>query len=210
MKECLHIDSVFLDFGERSILRGISLQICRGQVVGLLGRNGSGKSCLLNIIVGLLRPQYRQIRWAGAPPGLIHYLPQQECHPRAMCVRTLLKYYGIDARAFIEHHPFIQDQLERPFGKLSGGQRRMLEVLLVLESNASYVLLDEPFSHLMPMQVEAVQSVIARVKEDKGILLTDHQYRSVLKIADELYLLKEGILKPVKDIIDLQDQGYIR
>jgi lipopolysaccharide export system ATP-binding protein len=211
----LHIDSVFLEFGGRAILRGVSLQICPGQVVGLLGRNGSGKSCLLKIMAGLLQPQHHHLRVEGSKPGrwassAIHYLPQRECHPGALRVKTLLRCYGIAVGPFAARYPFVQEQLGRRFAELSGGQRRMLEVLLVLESDASFSLLDEPFSHLMPLHVEVVEGAIARLRSKKGILLTDHQYRNVMAIADVLYVLKDGVLQPALTAEDLREQGYIR
>jgi ABC-type multidrug transport system ATPase subunit len=212
---CLHVDSVFLEFGERAILRGVSLQVRTGQVVGLLGRNGSGKSCLLKIIAGQLQPQFHHLRlegvktgrWAGAA---IHYLPQVECHPGALRVKTLLDCYGIAAEPFAASYPFVQEQLGRRFAELSGGQRRMLEVLLVLESEAPFSLLDEPFSHLMPLHVEVLAAAIARLRSRKGILLTDHQYGNVMAIADELHVLKDGVLRPALTAEDLREQGYIR
>ncbi|MDV7398727.1 hypothetical protein RZS08_45395, partial [Arthrospira platensis SPKY1] len=107
-------------------------------------------------------------------------------------------------------YPFVQEQLGRRFDELSGGQRRMLEALLVLESDASFSLLDEPFSHLMPLHVEVLEAAIARLRSRKGILLTDHQYRNVMAIADVLYVLKDGVLQPALTAEDLREQGYIR
>lgn len=216
MKNQLTIDSVFLDFGEQKILRGIHLNITEKEVVGILGRNGCGKSSFLKILIGFIQPQFKHISLNGTKienlyqkKGLINYLSQHEFHPKHLTVKDLLTYYDIDKEHFYKNYSFLKEVYKRKFGKLSGGIKRLVEVLLVLESNSAYTILDEPFSHIMPIYIDLVKDVIERVKQRKSILITDHQYKNVMAISDKLFLLKSGILYSVTKEEDLREKGYI-
>jgi len=107
---------------------------------------------------------------------------------------------------------FILNPLEskRKFSDLSGGEKRILEVLLVLEANTKFTILDEPFSHIMPVHIQLVKDRIQALSAKKGILITDHQYQNVVEIADALFLLHNGVLKTVESEEDLRFNGYIR
>jgi lipopolysaccharide export system ATP-binding protein len=199
MRDQLKIDSVFLEFGEKKVLRGATLNWMTNQVKGILGRNGSGKSCFLKIVTGQIIPQFKyisynevQIEHVYKSKGLINYLPQHEFHPKSVRVNKLLDFYEIDKNQFIKNYTFIGDQIEKKFSELSGGTRRLLEVLLVLEADSKFTILDEPFSHIMPIHIDLVKESIQKMKKRKGILVTDHQYKNVLEISDELHLLKDG------------------
>jgi ABC-type lipopolysaccharide export system ATPase subunit len=94
-------------------------------------------------------------------------------------------------------------------GNLSGGESRYLEVKLVLNLNSNFVLLDEPFNGISPLHIELVKNMIRDKSFKKGIILTDHDYRNVLDVANKYYLLFDGGLKPVKTKQDLIDWGYV-
>ncbi len=87
--------------------------------------------------------------------------------------------------------------------------KRILEVLLLIESPAKFTILDEPFSHIMPIYIELVKEAIKRVKYRKGILITDHQYNHILEVSDRLHLLREGIFYQISDKSELVEKGYI-
>ncbi len=217
MTDSITIDSVFLNFGTTEVLRGVYLEFKPNQTTGLLGRNGSGKSCLLQIITGQLYAQNRHIRYRDQPlrnlyqkKGLINYLPQHRCHPTALSIKQLLRYYNIPTTAFVAHYPFAQELLSTKLGQLSGGEQRLLETLLVLEAPTLFTILDEPFSHIAPRQIDLVKQRINTLKTQKGILLTNHQYQHILDLSDALYLLKDGTTVPVVNEMDLRRYGYIR
>ncbi|MEM7373141.1 MAG: ATP-binding cassette domain-containing protein [Bacteroidota bacterium] len=212
----IHIDSVFLEFQDKKVLRGIYLELLQHQISGILGRNGSGKSCLLKIITGQLTPQQKYLNVGGKrlnnlykEKGLINYLPQHECHPGFLRMKDLLYFYDISLKDFRAYYPHLHQLNKQKFAQLSGGDKRLLEVLIVLESPSLFTILDEPFSHLIPTQVDMVKKTILRVKNRKGIIITDHQYKHVLDVSDHLHLLKDGRLHNVQHEQDLRIHGYI-
>ena len=217
MNKSIKIDSVFLDFGPNKVLRGVSLEFHKNQVTGILGRNGCGKSCLLKTITGRLSPQSKHIQYDERKlenlykiKGLINYLPQHEFHPHSLPLFKLLDFYGIDRDYFLDEYRFLEKCINSKFSMISGGERRIIEVLIILEAKSEYTILDEPFSHVMPKYIDLIKDRINKLKSDKGILLTDHQYENVLEVSDNIYLLSQGIIREVEEIEDLKVYGYIR
>ncbi|MCB0688817.1 MAG: ATP-binding cassette domain-containing protein [Saprospiraceae bacterium] len=216
MNQSIKVDSVYLSFGKRQILRGINLELVKNKVIGILGRNGSGKSCLLKIITGQLQADVKHIRYGDKvinnlykEKGLINYLPQHEFHPKSIVLNNLLTLYGIDQDRFFVQYPFLKARWKSKFSSMSGGDRRLVEVLLVMESNSAFSILDEPFTYLMPKFIDLVKGRIKELKSKKGIVLTDHQYRNVLDISDRSFIISEGIIREIKASEDLKIYGYI-
>jgi len=92
---------------------------------------------------------------------------------------------------------------------LSGGERRLINIYIISRSPSQFVLLDEPFSHLSPLQIEKVKALLTEEKQNKGILITDHLYQDILDISDRLYVLLDGRTRPAKGTEDLETFGYI-
>lgn len=214
----LEADSIWLQFDSRKILQSVYIRVEVGRVTGLLGRNGVGKSSLLRSVLGLMPTESQSVRvnrqYVEKPfkqPGLIRYLPQHPLAPASLAVRKAFDWYDVDWKSVCDEYPDAEKLQNQPFGTLSGGERRWLETLLVLKSDVAFVLLDEPFSHVMPLQVEHLRQTIEREKTRKGILLSDHLYRYVLGISDDVYFLTNGgrtmLLKNPEE--DLRDLGYI-
>ncbi len=212
---CLEADSIELAYGERKILQSIYLKIPFGEITAILGRNGCGKSSLLQIIFGTLTPVFKSVRWdkhyVECPyreRKLVRYLPQHPLTSPSMRVHKVFEWYGATVDIALEEK--WQGIKYKHFGDLSGGERRFWETLLILYSPVQYILLDEPFSHLSPLYVEQLKVLITAQKSQKGILITDHLYREVLDIADQTYLLQNGttylLTDPVQELID---RGYI-
>jgi ABC-type lipopolysaccharide export system ATPase subunit len=212
----LDIDSVELNFGERDILQGAYIGVQTGEVVGLLGRNGSGKTCLMRIIFGTLPCRYRTLRiddvyttQAYLKPGLIRYAPQFEYILNHLKMNTVFEQNGLDPADFFSIFPEMELCRGQRIGTLSGGERRIVEIYTVLAAPVKFALLDEPFSLVMPLHIQRIKDLIHREKANKGIIVTDHMYRHILEVSDRVYVLanKSSIL--VKKEEDLQRLGYI-
>lgn len=217
MSDKIVIDSVYLSFRSHQVLRGVNLNVHTNQVTGLVGRNGCGKSSFLKVLTGQIQPQSKLIKYQGRKidqlykeRGLINYLPQHVFHPRSLRNDQLLAIYGITAESFFSIYPFLQPYALKKFGELSGGEKRLFEVLMILESATRFSILDEPFTHVMPKHVELIKERIAALKAGKGIVLTDHQYENVLDVADSLHLISDGTIRTVEAREDLRAFGYLR
>jgi lipopolysaccharide export system ATP-binding protein len=212
----LKIDSVQLKFGDRKILQDICLRCKQGEVVGLLGRNGSGKSSLLKIIFGTLVAAYKHITiddvviYCGYVKNRIAYLTQHNYLPRGIKIADLAKVL-IDPQYWysFSNLSIYRDHRNKQTEQLSGGELRQLEMLMILYSKADFILLDEPFTHVTPIQTDYFKSVIQEIAQTKGIIITDHQYNDVLDISDRIILLTDGCTKTINNVDDLVTYHYL-
>jgi len=212
----LEIDNVELYFKEKNILRGIYLKAETGKTTGILGSNGSGKSCLLNIIFGSLNPKYKLARIDGKPilkplykTNLAAYLPQHHFIPNLLKVKTVFKLFKVSWNHFIDNFKLFEQFNNMNFNKLSGGEKRIIEVYLILKSNCEIVLLDEPFSHIAPLYIKKLKSLINEEMQYKAIVITDHMYRRIVDTSDTMYLIKNGCTKLISDLKELEDYKYL-
>lgn len=217
----LHVlgaDGIQLKFGNRVLLTDVYLRVQTGQVVGLLGRNGCGKSTLLQTMFGAQHVAAASVRVNGQrvvpayrQPGLLNYLPQAPLLPPHLTVAAAARLLGVDAAAALSDFPELLTQKNRPVEELSGGTVRLVEVLLLLQADTCFTLLDEPFTGVMPVHSEMLADVLHRVKPRKGLLLTDHRYEEVLALCDAVYLLHDGRLELLNDPrTGLLERGYLR
>jgi ABC-type multidrug transport system ATPase subunit len=181
MKHVLEFDSLQLQYQTRSILSSIYMKCEVGEVVGVLGRNGCGKSSLMKIVFGSLKGSYQSIRINGVqlPANHLHkkligYLPQENLIPSFITVRKALRLFEIDVNEIIVDFPDVENFLDFTPKQLSGGYQRIIESLLILKSQAIFCILDEPFSGLMPVHVERLKQIIATEKSRKEIIITEH------------------------------------
>ncbi len=212
----LEIDNVELYYSNRPILNSIYLKAETGKVTGILGRNGCGKSCLLNIIFGSLQPKYKLIRIDGKPilkplfrTNLVSLLPQHQLASNAIRIKTLFKLLNVDWFEFIRDFESFAFYWDSKVSTLSGGERRVLETYLILKSDKQIILLDEPFSHISPLFIEKFKGLIQLEKQRKAIIITDHYFKEVIESSDDLYLLKNGCTKLIEHIEELEDYQYL-
>lgn len=216
MDNYLEIDSVLKSFDGRTILSDVYLQLKTGDIIGLFGRNGTGKSTLLKIIFGTLKAERSFLRIDGriAPKQAfrthkIAYLPQHNFLPNNLKIPSLLPLYlPTEIHKQFLSDPFIFKQRHAKVKELSGGEQRYLEIKLILYSSAPYILLDEPFNGLSPIAAKAIREHIAINAETKGILLTDHNFREVHQVINRIMLLNDCYLKEVTDPEELIPHGY--
>ena len=216
MKHYLEVDSIILEFGERRILQDVFIKNETGQTTGILGRNGSGKTCLLNIIYGELKITDKSVRLDDETifegyknPDNFKYLPQFSFIPKNFNIKRIFKDFNISFSQFTEYFPSFKKYYNSSLKNLSGGECRIVEVYTILASKTKFCLLDEPFSQIMPVHVETIKSIINIEKKNKGIIITDHLYKHVLDICDDIYLIANGKTHLTKSKIDLVELGYI-
>ena len=218
MSHLLEIDSVNKSFGQNRVLTDIYLKCETGDIVGMLGSNGSGKSTFLKILFGSQQTEQKFIRIDGKifhrpylTLGEIAYLPQDYFIPQYMTLADAVKLYLSEdslVNMFFDDSMLYMLQNNKA-SQLSGGELRYAEIKLLLNIEAKFVLLDEPFNGISPINIESVKDMIRKSAQHKGIILTDHDYRNVIDVANRHYLLWDGGLKSVRDKEDLVLRGYM-
>lgn len=213
----LKAEKIEKSYRGRKVVKGISLEVTQGQIVGLLGPNGAGKTTSFYMIVGLIKPNGGSIyldnheitrfpMYRRAQKG-IGYLSQEASVFRKLSVeQNILSVLQLTKLSKKEQRQKTDALLEE-FGLthirknrgdlLSGGERRRTEIARALATDPKFVLLDEPFAGVDPVAVEDIQRIVAHLKNKNiGILITDHNVQETLAITDKTYLMFEGsILK---------------
>ncbi len=203
----LALHSVSISFGKRQLLKQASLIVQTGEIIGLLGSNGSGKSTLLKAVFGTVKANSIAMTINEKPFSPFHairskqigYLPQHPFIPRHLKVRDLIPiYFQSEAdQDKIFYDPLIATIASKSVKDLSFGQRRYLEVVLIIHLDRKFILLDEPFSSIEPQHKERLKSYIKHLGKEKGFLITDHYFDDVVKITRRNYLIKNGQLQVV-------------
>jgi lipopolysaccharide export system ATP-binding protein len=209
----LSVEHLVQSYGERSILRGVSLTVRSGEVVGLLGPNGAGKTTCFYLIAGLLVVQGGAVYlndqditdWSMDRRGEagMAYLPQEASVFRDLTVeeniRAILELRRVPIKLHAERVDALLEELHitgirRQKGRsLSGGERRRVEIARALAMDPKVVLLDEPFAGVDPIAVQDIQHIIRYLKErGLGVLITDHNVRETLGICDRASILYQG------------------
>ncbi len=213
----MQVESVMKSFGTKHVLTDVFLSCRPGEIIGLLGKNGTGKSTLLKIIFGSLSADqkfikigHKIIRGLLNNRNLVNYLPQNHFLPNHIKVSTII-YLFCDKRnaSLIKANDLIKPMLNKKSKQLSGGEKRILEILLVLHSNVRYILIDEPFNGIDPIYKEDIKNLIKEQSINKGFIITDHDYRNILDIATRIILMHDGGTKVILKNDELKIWGYI-
>ncbi len=213
----LEIDSVIKKFDTKILLSDIYLEVKTGDIIGLLGRNGSGKSTLLKIIFGIESCDHRFLRINDKVLinnqdiiSKISYLDQQSYLPNNLRVNKVISLcIANDKQSEFSNDILVKQILNTKVSQLSGGELRYLEVKLLLFNNSQFVLLDEPFTGLSPLNIEIISDLIVKNALQKGILITDHNYNVILEICTQIYLLKGGKTHLILNFSELEEKGYV-
>lgn len=209
----LRTDGLVKQFKRRTVVDGVSVDLARGEVVGLLGSNGAGKTTTFNMIAGMLKPTRGTIMFCGknvtrlpmykrAREGMA-YLPQEPSIFRNLTARenilAILEHRRIPKA---ERHARADRLLEEldiahvahaPAYTLSGGERRRAEIARALAADPKIFLLDEPFAGIDPIAVADLQATVAALRNRGiGVLITDHNVRETLQTTDRAYIISEG------------------
>ncbi|PPB82511.1 lipopolysaccharide export system ATP-binding protein [Albidovulum inexpectatum] len=209
----LSVRNLRKSYRRRPVIRDVSIELARGEVVALLGPNGSGKTTCFYNIAGLIRPDAGQVLIDGMDVTLlpmyrrarlgIGYLPQEVSIFRGLSVEdnimAILEIVESDIHKRRERleellSDFSITHLRRaPALALSGGERRRVEIARCLASNPKYLLLDEPFAGVDPISVSEIRDLVHDLKSRGiGVLITDHNVRETLEIVDRAYILHDG------------------
>lgn len=213
----LYTTSIAKSYKGRQVVKGVTIEVSQGEIVGLLGPNGAGKTTSFYMIVGLVQPEKGQVflddtditdypMYRRSQLG-IGYLPQEVSVFRKLSVEdnimAILEMTKLNKQQRHEKLEKLLDEfslnhVRKNMGNsLSGGEKRRTEIARALATDPKFVLLDEPFAGVDPIAVEDIQGIVADLKKRNiGILITDHNVQETLSITDRAYLLFEGsILK---------------
>jgi lipopolysaccharide export system ATP-binding protein len=202
-------------YGGRTVVKGVSIEVDSGEVVGLLGANGAGKTTTFSMVVGLTAPDTGRVTLDGndvtddpmyirARKG-IGYLPQEASIFRGltveqniMAILETLDLNGTERRARLREllaELGLTPLAKSPAYTLSGGERRRAEITRALVISPKFMLLDEPFAGIDPIAVTDIQKIIAHLRDRGiGVLITDHNVRETLKITDRAYIVHDGVI----------------
>ena len=213
----LTLTEVHTYYGKSHILLGVSLEVQPGEVVGLLGRNGVGKSTTLKTIMGLVRPSEGHVRFEGreiagtAPHRLAHlgiaWVPEDRRIFRLLTVMENLRT-GLDRPGMTEarrrelldkvyaHFPVLAERQAQAGGTLSGGEQQMLAIGRAMMLEPKIILLDEPTEGLMPRMVSQIREIITLLHQDGvAILLVEQNVPLTLDVSDRVYIMEKGLVR---------------
>jgi lipopolysaccharide export system ATP-binding protein len=209
----LVVDKVGKRFGDRQVVKNVSLRLARGEVAGLLGPNGAGKTTCFYMITGLIPADYGRITLDGADITAlpmyqrarlgVGYLPQEASIFRGLTVEqnvmAVVELRVPDHDAAVRTTTGLLEELRiehlraAPAVSLSGGERRRVEIARALASEPAFMLLDEPFAGIDPLAIADIREVIGYLKgRGIGILITDHNVRETLDIIDRASIIHAG------------------
>lgn len=216
--DILETDSVELWYGAKQVIAGGYMKLESGSVIALVGRNGFGKSSLMRVIFGSLKPQFKFTRYNGKPlsqpfkvKGLIRYLPQFDFVPKSLRLLSFLDMYDVAADRLFHYFPEFENIRNLKLGQLSGGQLRIVTTAAVILSPVKFVLLDEPFTHIMPVHVDTMKAMIKdEAANGKGFLITDHMYDHILDLAGTFYYTEWGVTRPMSREELLEKDYFLR
>lgn len=227
----LHTDKLVKRYRSRTVVKGASVEVSQGEIVGLLGPNGAGKTTTFYMMVGLVTPNSgriflddveitREPVYRRAQRG-VGYLAQEASIFRNLSVEDNLRAV-LEMTSFTKEYQkdkvellleeFGLQKIRKSMGiQLSGGERRRTEIARALALEPKFILLDEPFAGVDPIAVEDIQTIVAKLKDKNiGILITDHNVHETLTITDRAYLLFEGDILKAGTAQELADDPEVR
>lgn len=231
-EKTLVISNLQKSYGGRRVVNDVSFHVSRGEVVGLLGRNGAGKTTSFDMVLGLVVPEKGSIKLGAKELSKlpIHmrarlgvgYLPQENSTFRKLTVgeniKIVLELRGIKRSQQADKIKYLLSQfglehlIDVTAVQLSGGERRRLEIARTLAGEPEFILLDEPFTGIDPISIADIQGLIRRLKTEwnLGVLLTDHNPRATLHITDRAYLIDQGKILVQGSTIEVAESPVAR
>lgn len=218
--DLLEITNLNKFYGKHIILKNICFECKIGEIIGIFGRNGTGKSTLLKLIFGIVKADSILIRINSETISQkdiiaskkIAYLPQDTFLPKKYKVRDIIPLFFTngDDQDKIFYSPQISSFKKTRIGNLSLGQLRYLELLIIGNLNHPFLMLDEPFSMIEPLYKDVIKDLLLKLKKSKGIILTDHYYHDVLEITNKNFIIKNAEKIEIKTKDDLIKYDYLK
>lgn len=227
----LRAENIMKMYGNRTVVKSISIEVQQGEIIGLLGPNGAGKTTSFYMIVGMIKPNEGRIflddteitsdsMYKRAQKG-IGYLAQEASVFRKLSVEdnimSVLQFTDLSKSEQKKKLEMLIEEFSLGHVRnnrgdlLSGGERRRTEIARALASDPKFILLDEPFAGVDPIAVEDIQSIVAHLKDRNiGILITDHDVHATLAITDKTYLMFEGGILREGTPKELADDELVR
>lgn len=233
----LYSENLVKRYGSRTVVKGVSVEVSQGEIVGLLGPNGAGKTTTFYMIVGLVKPNGGKIFLQDEETGTVSEITKEPVYKRAQRglgylaqeasvfrklsvennIRSILEMTDLSKAAQKDRleqllTEFGLHKVRKSYGiQLSGGERRRCEIARALAIDPKFILLDEPFAGVDPIAVEDIQQIVKTLKDKNiGIIITDHNVHETLTITDRSYLLYEGSILKAGSAEELANDEEVR
>ena len=198
--ECKHL---YKEFDNKQILKDINLKIPRGKIIGLLGKNGTGKSTLIKLINDLLTPTSGEILINGEKPGvkskeIISYLPERTYLDKEMTIKQVIKYFeefykNFDTQKAIKLLKDLNLDINTKISKMSKGMQEKLQLILVMSRNAELYVLDEPLGGVDPATRDYIlDTILSNFSEGASVIISTHVISDIERILDEVIFIDNG------------------
>lgn len=218
VKSVLEVDSIQKQYQGKNIISDLYLKCETTDIIGILGRNGSGKSTFLKILFGIVAADFKFVRIDGLSKSKtedllneISYLPQDNFIPNFFSVEKAIRLsITKDKWEVFYEDEMIQMIRDKKIKHLSSGQLRYLEIKLILNKETKFVLLDELYNGLSPIMIEKINTLIIENSKTRGVIITDHNYENVIKVSTKLALMQEGKMHHLNDKSELVTRGYLK
>ncbi len=212
--ECKHL---YKEFDGKTILKNINLTIPKGKIIGLLGKNGTGKTTLIKLINDLLTPTKGEILINGEKPGvntkkIISYLPERTYLDKSMTVRQVIKFFSEFYENFNQEKAIalVKDldlELEKKLGKMSKGMQEKVQLILVMSREADLYILDEPLGGVDPATRDYIlDTILSNFNEGSSVIISTHLISDIERILDEVIFIDKGEIILTSSADELRNQ----
>lgn len=209
----LKVEVINHSYSNKRILKTDYFEIESNRITGIVGRNGEGKSTLLKIIFGTLKADYRRIFYNNIvltkqyQNKIISFLSQEQLVPPFLKVKEFIRLAAINCSNKDKLRNRFTDKLNRKIGSLSGGERRVLEILYVIYLEKEITILDEPYRGLEPKQITEINKTLSNI--NTTVIISSHLYEHLVEVANNILLVKQGNVIRIDENHTLIKHGYL-
>lgn len=210
----LQVSNIVKEYNGKSILSDIYIECKTGEIIGLLGRNGEGKTTLLEIIFGSKKSNQKNIRIDNININInkkyIAYISRENFLPGSIKVKSIIDIICPDKKEVLYENLIIKPLLNKYCREIRTEEKKIITILSFIHSESDFILIDEPFYGLSPNNCKYLTEYLRNNSRDKGIIITDHDYEVILNLSHQTLLLSKGSIKKINDKNDLRFYKFIR